>query len=120
MRGGGTAIHRVSCIDGIEMFISEQVIPFVVAKQTGKPGRPRVLQNPAYIRFWVESDIMEKVRNHAQRFDVSLSEVLRVSLAAGVDLFPEIKRKSRASELEEKKRQLEVAIKELEGGIQHE
>ncbi len=60
---------------------------------------------------------MEKVRENAQKFDVSLSEVFRVSLAAGVDLFAEIKRKSRANELEEKKRQLEAAIKELKEGI---
>ncbi len=63
---------------------------------------------------------MEKVRKYAKKFDVSLSEVLRISLAAGLDLFVDTMRKSRVSELKEKKRQLEAAIKELEGGIQHE
>lgn len=89
-------------------------------KEESRPGRPRVLQNPVYIRFWAESDLMEKVRDYAQKFDISLSEVLRISTATGLDLFAETMRKSRVSELKEKKRQLEVAIKELEGGIQHE
>ncbi len=63
---------------------------------------------------------MEKVREYAKKFDMSLTEVLRISVATGLDLFVETMRKSRVSELKEKKRQLEAVIKELEGGIQHE